>query len=207
MRTIKFSNIEKLVIGIIGIIVAIGCFKEDIKEVPAERSIEYNYADTTVSVDQGRSGTLLPVIDINKMVVTNHLLAGTFGYKHEQQVWNKDSIDVVEFTQSGYSPATVWGVRHNTYDVRIKYLNKSHGDHTARVYAPEGVKNFRPFGVNYATNVDLYLIIKREDRSMSYYDFDFKKVKYKYQYTVMGRTFLYRDYISSKVSNSNIFTF
>lgn len=211
---------KKVITSLLVIIMVYACLKDEPIEPTSAENTQITTYDTQVDprvkdvIFELRTGLLLPILDTTKMVINNYLLSGTFGYNNEQHVFNKDSISSVSFVPIGYNPATINRSRYNSYEVRIKYMNTSNGDFVATVYGPENTKPFKPTGENLIPGTNLWLMFRRETRTMNYYDTTFKMYKTKHQYTVMSvpsqnvtisAGSIYRDYIPSLLKNSSVF--
>lgn len=155
----------------------------------------------------GRSGLLLNILNVERMVTDNYMQASTAGYKNRQMVFNKDSVNTITLSRISQETVVI-GKTHGIFLVAIDYKNPAMQDYTDIVYS-ENIKGnvavIPMSGVNYGTGINTYLTYTRETRSMNYYDTTYKKFKNKFYYTVTGPGVNYIDIIPGNLSNSSVF--
>lgn len=189
----------------------IACEKEDFGGETTEAIIDKNDNFKIVELSGyiptvgTRSGGTRPVFYRNSLTTSNYLQGGNSDYALTQNAFNKDSVDNIVFKRSGAN-ATVSGVPHGTYTVVVTFEDGTM--HEDEYYVKQGPDYyvFYPGGTNYYAQINNFeTLVKQDSVVTTYYDYEFGKIKDKFEYKIIAvDTVTYVD-IPSRISNSPTF--
>ena len=179
MSNTKFNNIEKLIIGILGILIAVSCIKDVPDSLPDE------------SISQStelRSGDLLPDFFRSSLTI--------YDYENQKQtIINRDSLDSISFVRVNQARAgkteLINNVKYTAGVFRVLFHFKTSDSDLSGVYYVKDTAR-----VNIYTQTDFsgstslgkykYRTYIRSDSTQSYFDHRYQKTKKKYLYRVDG---------------------
>lgn len=191
------NNIIKLIIGIIGILIAASCAKETPDHLP-------DVGNTIAPQTELRSGDMLQ--DFFKGSLT------IYDYENQKQVIiNRDSLDSISFVRVNQTKASktelINNVKYTAGIFRVLFHFKTSDSDLSGVYYVKDTSK-----VNIYTQKDFtsatslgkfkYKTYIRTDTTQSYFDHRYQKTKKKYLYRVDGEP----EYIECwSHQNSNVF--
>ncbi len=167
----------------------------------------FNFVNLEEYISSGRSGTRLKIYGRYTNTSTNYLLAQEPEYVPTEKAYNTDSLQSTIYKRHDPEIVNIGGVFCGIWS--ITHVYKDGTQENDIFFARDTSINYfviNTYNQNLAKFSHNYLIIQREFvPMMSYYDFDWKKYKLKARYRISSASTSDRDYIASKLNNSNIF--
>jgi hypothetical protein len=191
------SNIEKLIIGILGIMIAVSCIKDNPDHLP-------DVGNTIAQQTELRRNDTLPDFFRSSLTI--------YDYENQKQIIiNRDSLDSISFVRVNSTKAgkteLINNVRYTAGIFRVLFHFKTSESDLSGVYyvkdtARVNIYTHKDFSNCTSLGKYKYRTYIRTDTIQSYFDHRYQKTKKRYLYRVDGEP----EYIEcwSHV-NSNIF--